>query len=614
MKNKCREALESYGLLNDIDIHFARLMCRLSGDPADDDLFLAAALASNVTNDEKHVCLDLTTLAGRPLLPLFTDMPADLRQEWAGERLPDVDVWTKRLLSLPVVGSPGEYKPLILDLKNRLYLYRYWSYEQQLAADIKKRLALPAAASGDFGLVHEGFKKHAAGAEGLHCWQKLAVAAALTHNVCIISGGPGTGKTFTVAAILQFLLEQNQHMNIKLCAPTGRAAARLQECLQKSLAGYDDRLHRSISTIHRLLGTSTGSPYFYHNKKNPLRADAVIVDEASMVPLALMAKLVAAVPAHSRIILLGDKDQLASVEAGSVLGDICEASAINCFSPAFCERYRELTGEEIEKKYQIANPNPLTDCAVELQHSFRFEASQGIGALSSAVNEGDAARCAALITHSASDTLKYKKLPLRQELERSLASAVQAWYEPMLAAKTVEEAYAYFTAFKILCSHRQGMYGAAAINTLVEKIFQDKGLIDIRQQFYKGRPVMITRNDYGLRLFNGDTGIIRENEHGDAVACFPGSGGAFRCLAPARLPGHETAYAMTIHKAQGSEFDHVLIILPDTDSPLLTREIIYTGITRAKKQVVLWATQEVLASAVRRRIERTSGLRDALLL
>ena len=613
MEDKLISALTEYGFFQDIDICFARLMCRLAGDEAGGALFLAAALASNVTNDEKHVCLDLGARAGKALLSLVPDIPADMRKEWAGEKLPDAESWTKKLLASPVVGRPGEYKPLILDYKNRLYLYRYWRYEQQLAADIHARLSLPAE-SIDFSRARESFKKYADGPAGLHFWQKVAVAAALTHSVCVISGGPGTGKTFAAAVILEVLLEQRQRMTIKLCAPTGRAAARLQESLKKNFAGYDDRMHHSISTIHRLLGARQGSHGFYHNKNNLLRADAVIVDEASMVPLALMAKLVEAVPARSRIILLGDKDQLASVEAGAVLGDICDASATNCFSPTFCERYGELTGGEIEKKYRASSPRPLSDCAVELQHSYRFDAAPGIGALSAEVNKGDAARCVSLVAHSASDSVRYKNLPLRTELEACLAAALQAWYEPMLAAPAIEEAYEYFTAFKILCSHRKGLYGAESINGLVEKIFHDKGLIDLRQQFYKGRPVMITRNDYSLRLFNGDTGIIRESARGEPAAFFPEHGGGFRLIAPSRLPGHETSYAMTIHKAQGSEFDHVLIILPDADSPLLTREIIYTAITRAKKQVELWAPKAVFAAAISKRIERASGLRDALLL
>ncbi len=595
------------GLLQDIDVLFAELMCRLAGAAAGDELFLAASLASNVTNDEKHVCLDLAAWAGKTLGSLLPELPDD-----AGRlRLPACGPWTEKLRATAVVGAPGEYKPLVLDHRNRLYLYRYWQYELHLAAAIQTRLAA-APQEADPSLVRSVLQKYSDGPTGLHLWQLVAAVTALTRTFCVITGGPGTGKTFTVGVILELLRSHSPGLSVCLCAPTGKATARLQEALQQGAALAPAAAPQRICTIHRLLGARQGSTALRHTRENPLPADVVIVDEASMVPLALMTKLVAAVPPHCRLILLGDRDQLASVEAGSVLGDICEAAALNRFSAAFCKTFFDLTGRQVGGHGRDAAPG-LRDCAVELTHSYRFDATAGIGALSAAVNAGDGAQCRALITRAADPAIHYRELPARDELERRLEAVVQAWCEPMVAAETIAEASARCASFKILCAHRRGPYGVAGINSLIEKILHARGRLDPRRRFYPGRPVLITCNDYTLRLFNGDTGIIREGEHGEPLCFFPDPGGSFRGVVPGRLPEHETAYAITIHKSQGSEFDTVLIILPEQDSPLLTRELLYTGITRAKRQVELWAPLEVVSAAVRKRFERASGLRDRLL-
>lgn len=607
MDKQILNTLRATGFLQDIDVLFAELMCRLSGTDAGDELFLAAGLASNVTTDEKHVCLDLASWAGKPLGSLLPELPAAA----ARLRLPALEPWVRRLSAAAVVGTSGEYKPLILDRRNRLYLYRYWQYELQLAAAVKARLAAPVQTM-DPAAAREVLKKYSEGAAALHHWQQVAAIAALARTFCVITGGPGTGKTFTVGVILELLRARSPGLRVCLCAPTGKATARLQETLQHGGGVAAEKMQQRICTIHRLLGARQGSPHFQHTKDNPLPADVVIVDEASMVPLALMAKLVAALPPRCRLILLGDKDQLASVEAGSVLGDICEASAINRFSAAFRKTFSGLTGRQLDGQDQN-NDSTLTDCTIELTHSYRFDQASGIGGLSAAVNAGDAGRCRAMSTGGTDPGISFQALPARHELESRLAAVVQTWLEPLLAAKTVAEAYAWSSKFKILCAHRQGPYGVAGINSSIEKILQERGFIDMRRRFYRGRPVMITSNDYTLQLFNGDTGIMGEGARGEPVCFFPDRSGAFRSIAPGRLPGHETAYAVTIHKAQGSEFDTVLIILPDTDSPLLTRELLYTGITRARSRVELWAPAEVFAAAVRKRFQRASGLRDMLL-
>jgi exodeoxyribonuclease V alpha subunit len=610
-------SLCGYGLLQDIDICFADLMTRLAGQKASPELYLAAALLSNITTDEKHVCLDLTLKAGKSFRQLFSEVPDEEKAAFSRLKAPGLDRWLDKLQGCPVVGSPGEYKPLILDHQKRLYLYRYWEYEKQLAASIKKRLSLKAV-DVDLNLLKEGLRRYFKNCPTSPDWQKIAAFAALTNNFCIITGGPGTGKTFTVTGILALLLEQNRNLKIKLCAPTGKAAARLQESIRNTKTtlqcpnSLKEKIIEEAATIHRLLGYKPLSPYFRHNRGNPLSADVLIVDEASMVPLALMAKLIQAVPDRTKIVLLGDKDQLASVEAGAILADICEASEISRFSTGFCAQYKKISGEEINTANQSDSSAALIDCTVELQHSYRFEPKHGIGILSKAVNAGNAGLAIKLIKNDPSGTINHADLPEKEMLEHAVAAIVEANYRAGLSASKVSDAFDHFNKFRVLCSLRKGLYGVEKMNQIMEKILGRKKLIDSNKQFYKGRPIMITRNDYNLQLFNGDIGILWDDDNGEFRAYFPDKNGTFRSFAFARLPEHETVYAMTVHKSQGSEFDDVLLVLPDQSSSVLTRELIYTAITRARKSVSIWGLDTVLTKAVENRIERTSGLREAL--
>lgn len=603
MNGQLDHVVSSSGLFEPIDLHFARLMCRLAGHAACDELFLAAALASNVTRDEKHVCLDLNAHAGKPF-----EIAGKNSASPAGEvRLPTLRVWIDKLRAAPVVGAPGDYAPLILDGANRLYLYRYWMYEQQLARDITARHALPLRHL-DPGTARSVLGRYRDRGIELDMFQTIAAIAAATRGFCVITGGPGTGKTFTVAIVLELLRSFYPDISIRLCAPTGKAANRLQESLQSAVSGNEGQ---DVETIHRLLGIGQGTSRILHTSDNPIPADVVIVDEASMVPLSLMAKLAAALPGHSAMILLGDKDQLASVEAGAVLGDICDASSLNRFTPEFCSHVTLLTGLEIPEQYKTST-GVLTDCAVELEHSHRFDRSSGIGALSAAVKEGETARCRTVLAAGGDNQISWMDMPTEEVFTRRLGEIVAAWYEPLFREPSLEAAYAWHKQFKILCAHRHGRYGTEWITAAIERILRERGMIDEGRRFYRGRPVMVVRNDYTLRLFNGDTGIVWTSEGGSPAIFFPEPGGLFRAVPPSRLPEHETAYAITVHKSQGSEFDRVVIVLPENDSPLLTRELVYTGLTRARTHVEVWATAEVFAAAVRKRYRRVSGLKDAL--
>jgi exodeoxyribonuclease V alpha subunit len=342
--------------------------------------------------------------------------------------------------------------------------------------------------------------------------------------------------------------------------------------------------------------------------------EAVIIDEASMVALPLMAKLSVALRHDARLILLGDRDQLASVEAGAVLGDICGWGRKEPFSAEFADLVARVAGERIPVEPSAGSLPSLTDSLVVLKRNYRFGAESGIGAVGRAVNAGDGEGAIALLEGESCRGMAWRNVPKPDGLRRALSGTAVAGYRPYLAAGSPAEALERLDAFRVLCALRQGPYGVAGINAIVENILAEKGLIDLHSRWYRGRPVMITVNDYNLKLFNGDVGIVfPDPEAGDAPRVFfPASGGGVRKISPVRLPLHETVYATTIHKSQGSEFDRVLMLLPGHDSELLTRELIYTGITRAKNEVEIWSDEDVFITAVSRRIDGKSGLREEL--
>jgi exodeoxyribonuclease V alpha subunit len=609
MKSEEFDRLHNSDLFTELDLQFAGFISRLSGAESP-QIFLAAALASR-SRREGHICVDLSALAGKPLAdgdPIGLNCP-----EWAP--------WKKALESSPAVGQPGDYRPLILD-GTHLYLYRYWNYEKRLAELLKAR-GCGGGAEVDELLLKDGLSRLFPGDNKKETdWQKVASFASVVKNFCVISGGPGTGKTFAVAKILALLLEQSRNgsLRIALAAPTGKAAARLKEAIQKAkekLACSEEikaAIPEEASTIHRLLRSIPGSPYFQHNEKNPLPADVVVVDEASMVDLALLSKLAAAVPTSSRLILLGDKDQLASVEAGAVLGDICDTGHIHSFSPPFRRDLKAIAGEEVGGSPNGDDEPGMQDCIVQLKKSYRFGEGSGIGAASQAVNDGDSGRALGILKSTGYKDIQWQELPRPDGLYRLMKERIITGFSSYLKTTVPDEVFDLFSRFRILCALREGPFGVYALNLLAEQVLRKEGLIQQEGRWYFGRPVMITRNDYNLKLFNGDVGIIlpdSESSH-EPRAYFPSEEGTIRKFPPLRLPEHETVYAVTVHKSQGSEFNRVLLLLPDADTPVLTRELIYTGITRAREKVEVWSKEEVFRAAVSRRIERTSGLRKAL--
>jgi exodeoxyribonuclease V alpha subunit len=606
------------GLLSEIDIYFAKFISSFSKDP-DPDIFLAAALVSHSTGSG-DICLNLETVA------------ADRQIGKQGEQepiiCPKLGVWLEKLTASPAVGRPGEICPLILDVKNRLYLYRYWDYENTLSNSINKRISRHAANLDSVRLKDSLDRLFPKTEEQGINWQKVAAAVCSLRNLSIITGGPGTGKTYTVTKVLALLREQlpDRALQIYLATPTGKAAGRLKETVEQAKDGLscDNSIRAEIPsevfTIHRLLKPIKGSPYFHHNRDNPLMADVVVVDEASMVDLALMAKLFQAVPEKARLILMGDKDQLASVEAGSVLGDICDRDVMHGFSAPFMHQLKEVTGENIEQEIKAMNGQPgLQDSIVVLQESYRFAAGSAIGGLSRAVNRADADTAIAMLENADGKSLSYQQLHANKSLINTLAEQIVSGYQPYLQTDDPAEALQRLRRFKILCALNIGPLGVQAVNKLAEQVLSRKNLIQLDPMkdnpWYAGRPVLITRNNYQIGLFNGDIGIAlptADAQDNVLSVFFSDNAGGVRRLQPHQLPEHETVYAMTVHKSQGSEFDEVLFILPDKDISILTRELIYTALTRARKKTTIWGARAVIRSAIARQIERTSGLRDAL--
>jgi exodeoxyribonuclease V alpha subunit len=617
------DTLRAAGMLTPLDVHFARAMARLGGDGREEVLLAAAMTSYQVGNG--HVCLDLTRLAEMSTLRDEEGRPVAERP-W-----PALLPWLDALRSSPLVGDGAMDTPLVLDAAGRLYLRRYWEHEAGLAAALGER-AMQVEASLDGQWLREALDRLFPVGDSTPQqasepdWQRMAALLALQRRFCVISGGPGTGKTFTVVKILALLIEAARHAasrlpRITLVAPTGKAAARLSESIRKAkrtLACSDtvrDAIVEDAATIHRCLGSINGSSTnFRHHAGNPLVTDVVLVDEASMVDLALMSRLVAAVPARARLILLGDQDQLASVEAGAVLGDICNTGAPRRYSRDLVRHVAQLTGDHLSPSTDAPSKTGIWDCIVQLNRSYRYGPESGIGTLARAVNSGDA--------ETALGILESADYPDVTRVEPSTSDAVG----PSLRTAAVREFGGYLKTpepltrlralekFRVLCAHRRGPAGVERVNQRIEEALADAGLIRANSPTYSGRPVMVTRNDYQLELFNGDVGVVVDDPErsGGRVVLFHGARDSVRRLSPSRLPPHETVYAMSVHKSQGSEFDAVAVLLPAHASPVVSRELLYTAVTRARHAVTIHASREVIAHAITHRVERASGLRDRL--
>jgi exodeoxyribonuclease V alpha subunit len=612
MKGQRKTSQESL-VLTPFDRTFARELCAMVGAIPVPEVQAALGLATAAVR-EGNVCVPLREHAGQAVRAL----------EGESVSLPKMAPLRRILLASPFVSAGEGFTPLVLDDQDRLYLRRYWLHEREVARGLRARAARRA---GDVeeALLAEGLARLFPAARESPDWQKVAALSAALHRLAVISGGPGTGKTRTVVRILALLVEQRHarggpELRVELLAPTGKAAARLTESIRKAKTDLPVSaevlalIPEEASTIHRALGVIPGSATrFRHDAERPLLADVVVVDEASMVDLALMRRLLDAVPAKARLVLLGDKDQLSSVEAGSVLGDICGAGRAQKagYSARFKADALALANEQVEGGGE--GPG-LTDSLVELRYSHRFGGQEGIGRLAKAVQAGDGAATRALFAERRDDVVWVEAGAVDKGLPPELLRAIVESYRACLERPTGEALLGSLERFRVLCGHRQGPRGVFALNGALETALQRAGVITTDQEHYVGRPVLVTANDYGVRLFNGDLGVVvADPEHpGARAVVFASSSGEPRRLAPARLPPHETVFAMSVHKSQGSELEEILVALPPAGSPLLTRELLYTAATRAKKKVTIFGTAKALEEALARPAKRASGLGDAL--
>lgn len=562
------------GVLSELDYALAQTLLDIGGERGA-ALELGIALASWAVQ-RGHVCADLRRIreAG------FYD---EAGQALAGIVLPSLEGWLDSLrMSQLVQCDPKEQavsRPLVL-VDARLYLTRYFEYERHLAAALIERSAV-SHRDLEGALLEASLDRQFPPEQVAAQEQRRAARLSMLSGLIVISGGPGTGKTFSVAKILLLLQEQarvrGERCEMLLVAPTGKASQRLGEALRENLQEIPEETKRGIpteaSTIHRALGFQQRTPTrFRHNKDNPLPADVVVVDETSMVDLALMTKLVDAVHPKARLILLGDKDQLASVEAGAIFGDICSG---------------------------------LRDGVVHLTRVHRFAGQGPIASLARAVNAGDVTGATAALNDA--QEVRFIEVAAGESPDRFLGAFVEQHFA-RLGSANVSEKLSLLSSFRFLCAHRRGPWGVTAINAWVEK---ELGLTTVGNAWYAGRPILITENDYALDLFNGDIGVIAED--GDTVAVFPATReGAARRLAPALLPAHETVFAMSVHKSQGSELDEVALLLPEQVSPVITRELIYTAVTRARRKVSIFGSKAVLQHAIETPVQRASGLAAAL--
>lgn len=653
------ERLADAGLLRRLDSALAAFVAAQDAEAGPALLVATAVLAQ--MEGRGHSCLPLKALAGDPNQVLAWPKEAERLQQSLWGQLPDrLADWLQALRRSPVVRvvQPGAVaadrgQPLVLldGAAPLLYLRRYWDYERSVAAHITERTVADAVALDEPRGRDWLARLFTASADAANAvdWQKLACALALRGRMSVITGGPGTGKTYTAARLLALLFAtapDAAQLRVALAAPTGKAAARLKQSIDSSLLELKEAVGRELDlealvkrmgaarTLHSLLGARPDTRRFAHHAGNPLDVDVLIVDEASMIHLEMMAALLQALPPTARLILLGDKDQLASVEAGAVLGDLCRDAQRGNYAPDTAAYAERVTGQSLPAQYLApARALPLAQHTVMLRESRRFGGP--IGQLAQAVNAGDAPAAMALLRTQTQAGLQ-AELWAREggDVDAVVRSAVQgrggmasyAAYAEVLQRhgqgkgrgfaseaehwQWVRAVLAAFDRYRLLCAVRDGAWGVAGLNRAVEQALQAMGVIRKEGEWYMGRPVMITRNDAQLGVFNGDIGMALPSFADPArLRVYFMQGEQLHHVSTARLAHVETAFAMTVHKSQGSEFEHTALVLAAQGGNVLSRELVYTGITRARKAFSLWVeVPGLLVSAMGSPTQRSSGL------
>ncbi len=573
-------------------------------DYFDDSALKKAAYLVSKKLEEGHICLDIANLNDEEKIDF------------------------EKLKNSHLVTSDPEnnIQPFVL-FNNKFYLQRYFYYESKILEKIKKLSVDNKKKEYQNKLLN--IKDHVLNIFKDNIenqkipWQLIASLGAIINNFMIITGGPGTGKTTTIAKFLAILYKLDPELTVAITAPTGKAAARMNESLLN--AGEKDKnipeeikekLNKiSASTIHRLLGGNYQGTHFSYNENNKLKHDVIIVDESSMIDATMMAKLLGAVKDDAKLILLGDKNQLASVEAGSIFGDLCNTpEKTNLLSSSDIDFFDNfINNKKLNSEHIPAKDNILTGKIIELQHSYRFNENEDIGKFSSLVINGNT-NTDLLIKPFKDCEGKTQCVKISGNYKDKEFYNLLKYYEEYAKEEDIEKAFEKLKKIMILCAVREGEYGFKAYNNIVEEYLKTKGLIFPGKSFYDKQPVMITSNDYSLGVFNGDNGIIRENKKTGQKRIYFQDEDGIKDFPVVNINSFQTAYAMTIHKSQGSEYDNVLIIIPDDENhKILSRELLYTAVTRARKNVLILGNDNVIIESVKRKINRISGIRERIL-
>ena len=657
------------GWIRAVDLQFAQHLTELAplrDQQQRDELLLILCLLSHQVG-RGHVCIELdalfnspsTTLALPPQEKRYSVQQREMLRR-AEHSTPEKLLTTlsastisAALLTAGLASEGDEVAPLVLQ-QNRLYMRRYWLYETQIAAAIRQRLELRAGLDNRESTASQRVKlslERLFQSTDQVDYQRAACALAARTRFSLITGGPGTGKTTTVIKLLALLQSiaaldpdsGGRKYKIELAAPTGKAAARLNESIRSAIAklpfgAFEGELEPAdlptkVRTLHRLLGSRRYSREFRHNRDNPLPLDVLVIDEASMVDVSMLAAVVAALPDHAQLVLIGDQDQLASVEAGSVLGELCARSRAGFYQASTLEWLNGVAGVQIPTELGNQYGTAMDQSVAMLRQSYRFDAGSGIGKLALAINAGtqltetisdctkghypdisfltprvsaNQSRAEALLNRVASEACAGYSLYLNQLKSADL--------NPTARDKSAQALLETYSRYQLLTPVRQGEFGVTELNQLIALQLHKQELIDCQQEWYPGRPIMVSANDYNLGLMNGDIGICLQIDGRVLVAFMPDdTEGKIRWIPPSRLPAHETVFAMTVHKSQGSEFEHCALVMPPKDSPVLTRELVYTAVTRARSRFTLVIDQpQSLLQVAQRRTERASGLGSAL--
>lgn len=566
------DTLYENGQLRDIDIQFAKQMCAIFGCP---DAYLFFAVLFYAVSTE-HTCLKTDRI---DILPFYKDFKDELDETFSPANIEKTAASGALATdeSAPVIYTGG-----------RLYLAGFYRSEKLVGNFIKNSKNLPIADGEKLQkLLLREFGKGAN-------MQKAAALCACLSGFCVITGGPGTGKTTTVRKVLNILGElSDSPLNVAVTAPTGKAANRLNE----TLSGADGL---KAVTLHRLLGITGSRDRSRFNHDYPMAYDVVIVDEASMVDLKMMSELVNSLKPDARLILLGDKDQLSSVMPGSVLGDICTASDTDVFTPERADLIKSYADTEVS-----VGATAISDITVALTESHRFDDTEGIGRLAKTCRKGDGDAAADVIMNDTTGRIAF--IPADGDVMGFFRRYVIDLHKSITAETEPQKMLAAAARSIILCPNVTGRFGTQAINSFALSALSREGLRSSTEKYFHGQPVMITENDYSMNLFNGETGLVVK---ADGMKAF--FAGREKPVGVMRMPAWTNVYAMTVHKSQGSEFEHVILVLPESESPIATRELFYTAVTRAKEKLTVISTETAIKNYLNKRTERFSGLEDYL--